>query len=198
MLCVVREERKTYYYFYAKYPVNTEKHGARFLLFSPWSFEILIPPDSCLFILSLFSNDAILMKDKPVRVSAMTAVELTPKHSTPWWSLFDCCHTPSASSLPNNEDHDGHCNESNNSFRFPLTPSINVVMRGKIVAGEEAAARPETPSTACTGSSAGKETSVGHQTFSFVCSFLFSAFTNIYPYPELCFNLQYIIVICDD
>lgn len=105
----------------------------------------------------------------------MAAMELTPKHSTSWWSLFDCCHTPSASSLPNDEDHDGHCNERNNSCRFPFAPSINVVTkRGKIVAGgEEGAAFPETPSTACTGSSAGKEQVVEDIKHSLLCALFF-------------------------
>jgi len=120
-------------------------------------------------------------------------------HSTSWWSLFDCCRTPSASSLPSDEDHDDHCNESNNSFRFPFAPSINVVTkRGNIVAGEEGAACPETPSTACTGSSAGKEQVVEDIKHFLLCALIFS-FTNILPLPriEIVFQTK-IIVICND
>lgn len=62
--------------------------------------------------------------------------DLTPKSSTPWWSLFNCCHQPSG------VEQDGYTNEDN----------ITTAPSPKVVVGE-AIPLPGTPASACTGSS---------------------------------------------
>jgi hypothetical protein len=88
----------------------------------------------------------------------MATMDLTPKHSTPWWSILGCCHVPSSSSAsssshPNDKVGDG----DGDVIRFPFAPSFRVTTTGgssgKVVIGMDG---PETPSTACTGSTAGE------------------------------------------
>ncbi|KAL3774405.1 hypothetical protein ACHAW5_010478 [Stephanodiscus triporus] len=89
----------------------------------------------------------------------MATMNLTPEHSTPWWSLFGCCHAPSESSPLDDEDHDGRWGEGYHDVFWAAPPpssSLKVVTGDKVVAAGEEANRPETPSTACsTDNSAG-------------------------------------------
>jgi len=82
-------------------------------------------------------------------------MDLTPKSSAPWWSLFDCCRSPSTKG-DQDEDACGNEDEANgasaardNNMTAPslkvATPRLEVLKEGAV---------PDTPATACTDSSA--------------------------------------------
>mmetsp|Transcript_11663 Transcript_11663/g.24888 ORF Transcript_11663/g.24888 Transcript_11663/m.24888 type:complete len:257 (-) Transcript_11663:129-899(-) len=75
-------------------------------------------------------------------------MDLTPKPSTPWWSLFNCCRAPAASSTSKNEkeqDHHEYINEDT------ATAYDSSSMTPKSSSGRKAGGNEEvgTPATAC-------------------------------------------------
>ena len=88
---------------------------------------------------------------------APSIMDLTPKTSTPWWSLLTCCKNDG--SADDSATHDGEDYPENINIPTTITkptPSLSVVTHGKLVIVEATDEnRLATPATACSDVSNG-------------------------------------------